>query len=255
MALTITQGYQAVGGRILPQSTATWADLASSPYGSWTAWTAFNPEPQDIIMELAVDAGSLDYRVPILTLEYQGTLTISLDHGTEIDSAGDIISPTTINFAPLTPVAAPLARYYKFTITVGTDSNLTMPYASTPVIDFDSARVEEYLEAIDTSTLGGTIDARPLTPAIIGTVTFLAMTAQTQGQTYSNGLLQDRQYAIPDDYTFQDNAIITNAVTLDPPVIRCFDLNGESIDALVDVYLKGIPQMQQGLGGIEKTGE
>ena len=77
------------------------------------------------------------------------------------------------------------------------------------------------------------------------------MTAREAGTTYSTGLLRDRVYAIPDDYVFQENSIQVNIVSKSNKTIRCFDLNGESIDAVVDVLIQGLPKIALGPTGVE----
>lgn len=243
MSTTLTNAFQSQGYVIQPTSAVSWADLGSSPYTSWSNWTLWNPQPNTATVEILEDTGASAPRLPILPLQYQGTITVSLDISDSLDSAGDLVSPTTINFVEGTEYAPVSGRYYKYTITLDTDSTTPSPYVILPTILFNDDKITDVREDIDTSTLSGTIDARQLTTTV-GIITSLTATALQGGVTYSSQLLQDRVYAVPDDYTFDDNAIVINTVSKSPPVIRCFDLNGESIDAIIDVTITGLPKIQ-----------
>ena len=248
---TITQGFEA-GSKINATGQATWTDLATSPYGSWTNWTSWNPEPNNIIIELEEDTFGVSQKTPLLACVAQGAMAITLVIGdTRHPTTGAIVAHTTITFAANTDYDYSAGRYYKATITVSGDANYAVPEIQYgPKFNFNHEEVIENRFNVNTATLGGTIDARPVSTDIIGTVTGCIITAQEEGVTYSSGQLQDRVYAVPDDYVFQENAIIANVVSKSPLTIRCFDLNGESIDAVVDIQIYGLSEIRQGPEGI-----
>lgn len=248
---TITQGFEA-GGRINATGTVPWSNLATSPYGSWANWTSWNPVPNNIIVELEEDTFGVSQKTPLLGCVAQGAMAITLVIGdTRHPTTGAIVAHTTITFAANTDYDYLAGRYYKATITVSGDANYAVPEISyAPRFDFVNDLIVENKFNINTATLGGTIDARPVSTDLIGTVTGVIITAQEEGVTYSSGLLQDRVYAVPDDYVFQENAIVTNVVSKAPLTIRCFDLNGESIDAVVDIQIYGLSEIRQGPEGI-----
>jgi hypothetical protein len=251
MPTTITQGFQA-GGKINATGTKTWTNLGNSPYGSWTNWTKWNPVPNDIIVEIEEDTGAVSQKTPLLACVAQGDMAITLVIGdTRHATTGAIIAHTTITFATNTDYDYTSGRYYKATITISGNANYAVPELQFgPKFNFTNEQIVENRFNVNTATLGGTIDARPVTTDIIGTVTGVIITAQEEGVTYSSGLLQDRVYAIPDNYTFQENAIVSNVVSKSPLKIRCFDLNGESIDAVVDLQIYGLSEIRQGPEGI-----
>lgn len=248
---TITQGFEA-GSRINATGTVPWSDLATSPYGSWANWTSWNPVPNDIIVELEEDTFGVSQKTPLLGCVAQGAMAITLVIGdTRHPTTGAIVAHTTITFAANTDYDYLAGRYYKATITVSGNTEYAVPEISyAPRFDFVNDLIVENKFNINTATLGGTIDARPVSTDLIGTVTGVIITAQEEGVTYSSGQLRDRQYAVPDDYVFQENAIVTNVVSKAPLTIRCFDLNGESIDAVVDLQIYGLSEIRQGPEGI-----
>lgn len=253
MSITITNGYQSLGNRIFPDTNVSWTSLGSSPYASWTNWTAWNPEPNTLTVKITEDAGEIGARLPLLSLIYLGDIQVQLSIANTVDSSGALISPTTITLTPGTEYSPVSGRYYEYTLTLNPDSETPVPSLVIPDIVFDVARLQEFIEKVNTATLSGTIDARVISTNI-GTITALTAVAEQSGVTYSSGLLQDRVYAIPDDYVFQENAIIVNIVDRSSATIRCFDLNGESIDAVIDVWVQGLGKIILTPDGVDKTG-
>ena len=240
MALTINNGVLN-GNRIDATSSLRWEELGDSLFGTWADWTDWNPQPNDIDIEVFVDAGSKDSWTPTATFLSGGFVSVDLLYGDSVDSNGEIVSPTTVTITEDASTYGE-AQYFQFNITVTTDSNTALPFITNPSMNLSRSEIrEEYLKNIDTSTLSSdSLGAREL-PTNIGVATTMTVTAHQEGVTYSNGELQDRVYAVPDDYIFQENAIVVNIVTKSPPTIRCFDLNGESIDALIDARIIGLP--------------
>lgn len=248
---TITQGFETVG-KINATGSVPWSDLATSPYGTWANWTAWNPVPNNIVVEVEEDTFSVSQKTPLLECLAQGSMAITLVIGdTRHPTTGAIVAHTTITFAANTDYDYLAGRYYKATVTISASTEYAVPEMTIPPkFNFDHDEIIENKFNVNTATLGGTIDARPVSTDIIGTVTGCIITAQEEGVTYSNGQLQDRVYAIPDDYVFQENAIVANVVSKAPLTIRCFDLNGESIDAVVDLQIYGLSEIRQGPNGI-----
>lgn len=257
---TLLQGQSVFGGRFFATSNQTWADLGGSNYGSWSSWTVWNTDPNSIVIQVDTDELTVAARAPLLLVEHRGVLSIQVkitstattdSNGIDVGVFGG--EETTIDFVDDgTAYSYAQGRFYRYTITLDTDSNLTVPFAVQPLVSFDDTELTQTLTAVNTSTLSGTIDARQLTTNI-GVVKILIATAEHAGETYSTGLLQDRTYSRPDDYVFQENAVIVNTVSRNPPTLRCFDLNGESIDAVVDCYIIGLPKITQGPRGLEIT--
>jgi hypothetical protein len=250
MTITLTNAVNTNNNRIVATGTLTWTTLGTTVSGDWSNWTRWNYSPNNITVKVQEDAGSIATRLPLIALTYDGELSVTLKIANTVDSTNTLVSPTITTLTANTEFSPVKGRYYEYTLTISTDSAFTVPQLQTPSISFSDDRITDLQEEVSTATLGGTIDARPVATDLIGTVTGCIITAQEEGVTYSSGQLQDRQYAIPDNYTFQENAIVTNVVSKVPLKIRCFDLNGESIDAVVDIQIYGLSEIRQGTEGI-----
>jgi hypothetical protein len=177
-------------------------------------------------------------------------MTADLLTGDELDSNDEIVTPTTTTVTE-DGITYSEAQFFQFNITVTTDSATALPTMTLPNMSLGDVITEEYLTNIDTSTLSSdSLGAREL-DTNIAVATTMVVTAHQEGVTYANGEFQDRQYAVPDDFIFQENAIVVNTVSKSPPTIRCFDLNGESIDAIIDARIVGLPFILLTNNGIE----
>jgi len=250
MSITLTNAVNTNNNRIVATGTLTWTTLGTTVSGDWSNWTRWNYSPNNITVKVQEDAGSIATRLPLISLIYDGELSVTLKIANTVDSTNTLVSPTITTLTANTEFSPVKGRYYEYTLTISTDSAFTVPQLQTPSIMFSDDRITDLQEEVSTSTLGGTIDARPLTTSI-GSVTGIFVTAREAGTTYSTGLLRDRVYAIPDDYVFQENSIQVNIVSKSNKTIRCFDLNGESIDAVVDVLIQGLPKIALGPTGVE----
>lgn len=248
---TITNAYYSETA-FYPNSNVDWGELGSSPYGTWQSWTTWAQIPSSFTLVLFEDAGFKDSRLPVLSMIWEGELTVQLKISDDVDSNLNLIGATTYNLSPGNTYSPIAGRYYEYTLTLAPDSNTVIPYMTSPLLDFETGRSQQFLESVDTATLAGTIDARQI-DTTIGTVTAIVAVAQQEGVTYSSGLFQDRQYSVPDDFVFQENAIVVNIVDKSVPTIRCFDLNGESIDAVVDIWIQGLPSLQLTDQGVVRT--
>lgn len=246
MTITVNSGLL-VEGLIQPTDNTTWADLGDSLFGTWASWTSYHPEPNTISITVDEDYGSIDFRTPLIDYQIEGTATVEL----KISDTGSFAGEETTISVTDTSVGYTSGRYYRWNITVETDSATLVPVISEPRTNFTLESFDEVIENVDTSTLAEDSIGNKVLETDIGLVTAIVATAQQEGTTYSSGLLQDRMYAIPDDYVFQENAIIVNIVDKNTPSIRCFDLNGESIDAVIDVLIRGLPKIIIGLNGVE----
>lgn len=247
--VTVTSGIL-TGNLITPTGSLRWEELGDSLVGTWADWTNWNPYPNDITVEVLADAGSKGAFTPSANFVFEGSMTADLLTGDELDSNDAIVTPTTTTVTE-DGITYSEAQFFQFNITVTTDSATALPTMTLPNMSLGDVITEEYLTNIDTSTLSSdSLGAREL-DTNIAVATTMVITAHQEGVTYANGEFQDRQYAVPDDFIFQENAIVVNTVTKSPPTIRCFDLNGESIDAIIDARIVGLPFILLTNNGIE----
>lgn len=144
---TVLSGKQE--GRVIgPAQTITWADLGSSPYGSWSNWTSWKIPDSNPIVQLQIDEdqGSVGYRTPLLTYGYSGDAAVVL----KISDTGSFSGEeTTYNLAFETPTSYVAGRYYRWTITVTTNSTVTEPYLDYYITNYTSDLIEEVLNDVD----------------------------------------------------------------------------------------------------------
>ena len=145
MAITQTQGYETSYGVYRGGSGITWADLGSSPYGSWTNWTEYKPVPQNVIVQVDDDLGSDGVRTPTCEIEYNGALTsIEL----KISSTGSFSGEeTTIAFTDGVENDWEGGRYYRWTIEVEADG-ATLPQITDVITNYATGYVEELINSL-----------------------------------------------------------------------------------------------------------
>lgn len=124
MTLTVITG-EAIGTQVIPAPEITWDDLGSSPFGSWDTWNTWRiATGTTISMRIDDDLGSIDYRIPEIIFDYQGDATISLkisDTGTFTGEETDVV----LDFE--TPVAFTSGRYYRWSISITSNSETSVP--------------------------------------------------------------------------------------------------------------------------------
>jgi len=144
---TILSGKQ-IGTTIGPAQSITWGDLGSSPYGSWSNWTSWLvPDAVPTVqLQIDEDQGSIGYRTPLLNYGYEGDASVTL----KISDTGTFTGEeTTYNFVLETPISYVPGRYYRWTITVTTNSTVTEPYLDYYITNYISELETEILNDVD----------------------------------------------------------------------------------------------------------
>jgi hypothetical protein len=145
MTTTITQGFEGNFKEILPEDNTTWADLATSPFGSWANWTSWHPSPKDIQVQIDDDLGSLAANQPLLDVPHEGELSVTL----KISSTGSFTGEeTSIDLSTGTAQSYSTGRYYRWNITVTTDSDTTIPLLGTAESRYINELVVEVLNDV-----------------------------------------------------------------------------------------------------------
>lgn len=140
--VTILSG-ENFGGIYTTPNSITWNDLSSSPFGTWSSYPSWRIQSgSQVSIQLDDDLSTVDRRIPELTLEIDGDLTLQL----KISETGTFTGEeTTINFAFETPVNYPRGRYYRWTITVSINSSVTEPYIYSFNTLYRTDRITEYI--------------------------------------------------------------------------------------------------------------
>lgn len=201
MAQTITSGILANDGvTIRPLGSITWADLGSSPYSSWENWTSWTESPQNIVVNEVYDAGTSAYRVPLVSTEVGGTLTVTVDVSDTGLFAGE---QSTISFAS-DDVGQDLikGRYYRWNFTVAPNADYPIPYLQY-FTEVSSRQVDYYLEDVAVPALATDSLGFRLIDHSLGAVTHVQATT-LQGDDYvDNGYYLT--FALLDSYVRSAN--------------------------------------------------
>lgn len=233
-------------------STETWDD-----YSSWTGFTEWEGTPA---LPLTFTTGVTDYGNSTLLnylveLDISDPATVTVYYGDEIDSAGEIVSPSTVVSAPNTAVLnAVKGRYWQFEISITADSagELLGPTISSITTSLSEETITRTLTDIDSSTLGGTLGAREIIglPGI-STVTSLVTQAQlTTGRYVADGYVADGY--VETEFVFPvirvQKGTPTTLYIVDG---NNADLESQFIDCIFDAIVIGLPGLSSdALGNI-----
>lgn len=186
--IQVTGGYLE-GDLYYPTSTLDWDTLTIRTWDDWQDWGAtelfINDNPlgsyNDIVIQIDDDLDDSRFRRPGCNFSTNGSATVSL----KVSETGSFTGEeTTINFVFETPVGFPKGRYYRWTITITSDSDTTIPTISVPNTVYDKTQRIEYFSDLELSTLS--IDSEGdyiVDTTSIGTVTHVQGTA-LQGTDY-----------------------------------------------------------------------
>lgn len=236
---TITQGwYEGNRYRYFGSNSDTWTTLASTPYQTWSNWRTWASNAQSLILQLDDDLGSIGQRAPTINLRAQGQVTLQL----KISQTGTFTGEeTTINFVPGTAYTFVSGRYYRWIVTIATDSAVILP-----VLEFyqtsyiDNVTQDIYYTNLDTTTLSGTTSSRSIS-GTWGSILNVLITARR------NTAWVDRAYSLPDTYVNQTDfapipSIISTSSTLQFALLDHFT---QPVDGVVDIAIKALPKITQ----------
>ena len=216
MTITVTQGYQTSYGVYQGTSGITWADLGSSPYGSWTNWTEYKPVPQNVIVRVDDDLGSVVIRTPTCEIEYEGAIaSIQL----KISSTGSFSGEeTTINFVDGTEYDWVSGRYYRWTIEVEASGEI-LPQITDVITNYATGVIEELINDLDipstaTDSAGDTVVTNSISTVV-----------NVQATTLQGGVYVEDDYVIPlqnaaSGYVRTAKNITNSGVTLDSTTVK-----------------------------------
>ena len=174
-------------------------------------------------------------------------IALTLNYSNTIDSAGALVSPTTVNYTIGSSVSAVTARYFQWTVTAENDSaNDEIPKIFTVDFKYRTDTNSYTVGNIDTSTLTGSVGQREVElPPSFGTVISMIVTPHkvSTDPYIATGY-------VASDYVstgVPSRAHITIDKSGSNPVLNITELNtfGKTkfIDCTVDLMLEGMPSL------------
>lgn len=255
-------GFYDVGQAVyLPKDTLTWANLGSSPYGSWDSYTTWyknlTSSSTVAFTSAIIDFGRSAKVVPTITLTTakDGNLTesITLDSSNEnipqfqIEGSdnSDMSSATSVT---LTRTSNPnftslgAKRYYRVTTTIDAGSN-TSPNAISGInIELNTDTTEEIIESFNTATVDdGSTTTRVIPTANTFTdITFVGITPRTEvSDTVVTGTGTVSLYVasgyVNTGYFVGDTSSVSTGSITSVPLARCVSKSTNNFT--IQVYL------------------
>tara|TARA_R110000868_G_scaffold123968_6_gene327961 strand:- start:732 stop:1487 length:756 start_codon:yes stop_codon:yes gene_type:complete len=251
MTTTVTQGHRGSFNEILPEDNDTWGDFSSSPYGTWSNWTTWHPNPKDLEITLLDDQGSVDIRQPILILNHAGTASIVLN----ISETGTFTGEqTTVDLSDLTAKSYVRGRYYRWSITIAADIDYPAPFSGEPIGGYNIEPVVEVLNDVDVPSTGTDSSGFTLIPNSLGLIQNVQATA-LQGDPYfvTEYVQTAAEEAVAEQYVGGQLGGVAVVESKSPLAIKVVDYTGVPWDGTVDLVLRGLPKIQQTATGVAST--
>lgn len=250
MSETLNSGHYGFFREILPQDNTTWADLATSPFASWSNWTTWHPDPVDIEVQIDDDLGSIELRQPTLTLGKQGDLGIVL----KISDTGTFTGEeTTVDLSDGTAKDFVGGQHYRFIITVGTTVDVALPSVAQIDVNYTTDNiVEELKNAVDVPSTPTDSSGYTLVDNNLGLIQNVQATA-LQGDPYvvADYFETAAQAGESQPYIQQQLGGVAVIESKSPLAVKVVDYNGDPWDGTVDLVLRGVPKIQQTDFGID----
>ena len=241
-------------GKYQPYSVETWADLT----GGWDTYTSGWDLTPSLPLEFTttvVDLGRSDYASYLLDWSGQGTSqTTTVYYGNSIDSAGAIVTPTTITANPGDTLSPVKARYFQFKISVDYDDSAGAgpnPFITAITASLNTDKQQVTKADINSSTLGGSVGQRQLTiEENIQTVTSIVTQPHYSSTTY-----------MADDYVATDYVEVGDVAmpkilvdkSTTPITLNIFELDTfgktKRIDCVFDAMITGIAPLKVSSNG------
>lgn len=229
MALPTNTGYlDELANAVFPNNTATWADLTT--WADWTTWIS-QPVDQMVYCSEIVDLTQIrSFTLKILT-DASGTVDYDIYTSNTGEFAGEETVTSITNGD--TGISSFTARYYVVAVKVNnTTGNVVLNgfemIVSDGTVSFD-------LNAVDTSTLAGTISARQLAlPRSISQIIDMQIQAHAVSTYQLDVYVTDHPSC-----TTVIPRIVSKGAT---PTIALIGLDNVPRDGVVDVQIRALPE-------------
>lgn len=255
--------YDSVLGQYVPISQDTWADYdASSTGNDWDSWTSWQNNP---LLPLTFTTRVIDYGVStylnyIVNVETNYPFYTTVYYSDTVDSAGALVSPSSLSVSPSQSLSGIKARYFQFTVSVDRDSaGLDLPYISNITTSLTQEFVSQYMTDINTQDLNYTT----ITKGSVTEVYYDLPTVTGIGKIVS-ALLQPQilyDVYVTADYVasgYTDDLRYVPVIALDkstdPLRIRVLGVNTDSqtspdIDCVFDAQFQGLAALASDSNG------
>ena len=241
-------------GQYRPKSGDAWSD-----YSTWSTWTSWDTSPVlPLTFTTAVtDFGSSEVLNYTFKVDSNYPAYVDVKYSDSIDSAGALVSPTTISVSPNDTLSAAKGRYWQFVVSVDRDSaSLELPYIASLSSNLTAETVQRSVTDIDTSNLSGSTGQRQL-DNIAGVSTVTSAITQPHDEGASDPYVAASY--VTDDY-FVGTSQVVPLVFVDkstsPLTLNIYNANDSfaRVDCTIDAVVQGLPALSaDAFGNITET--
>jgi len=241
--------FDAQQGYYLPKGAEDWdyydADSTGLNWENWTDWDGTPTLPLTFTTEV-LDYGSSELLNYLIDVDTNYAYDVTVRYGDSLDSAGDILTPSTIAVTPSQSLEAKKGRYWQFVVSIAGDSAGAdiVPRIENINISVSGTQVTRTITDINSNTLSGSIGVRQIESLQgIGTVTSVVCQPHLPTSDYvADG------YAI-DNYVESASAgTVTPYIFIDkstsPPTLYIYDIDAygkrKAVDCTFDAIATGL---------------
>jgi len=266
--------YNSSSGRYQAKTAVNWdtylGDSAGNGWDDWLAWDSHRidigfpvvPELPLTFTTDVIDYGSKQLLNPLVNVSASHPAQIVIESSDSLDSAGALVSPSSVTVDPLTSsVNAINARYFQFTVKVDNaedsagfsvdDIFYLMPYISNIEVTLSQETVTRSLTDIQSSSLSGSIGVRQL-DALTGIGTISSIVCQPHlpsdlyvTDTYVEGDSAGAEYV---EAVGTTTPVIYVDKSTTPPTLNIFDVDSfghrQPVDVTFDAIATGMRQIE-----------
>ena len=230
-----------------PYSSETWADLT----GGWDTYSSSWNLTPGLPLEFTTnvfDFGRNDYVSYLVAWTGQGQSTTTVYYGDSIDSAGAIVTPTTITANPGDTLSPVRGRYFQFKLSIDYEESAGTgrPFIANIAPSLSSEKVNITKADLNSSTLGGSVGERQLTiEENIQTVTSIITQPHYSSTTYMADGYVAADYTEVGDIAMP-KILVDKSTT--PITLNIFELDTfgktKRIDCVFDAVITGIAPLK-----------